>query len=69
MLETVPGVRLKNLSFTYKELGYTQLELLNTTDIKWMTEAWGEPSAHTTLHEIHLDVWREYETRTYLKIV
>ena len=63
VVESVPGVRLKNLSFTYKELGYMQLELLNKTDIKWMTEAWGEPKTHTTLHEMHLDVWREYETK------
>ena len=63
VVESVPGVRLKNLSFTYNELGYTQLELLNKTDVKWMTVAWGEPQTHTTLHEMHLDVWREYETK------
>lgn len=63
VIESIPGNKLKNLSFTYTELGYAQLELLNKTDIKWMTEAWGEPSGHTTLHEMHLDVWREYETK------
>lgn len=63
VIESIPGNILKNLSFAYAELGYTQLELLNKTDIKWMTEAWGEPSGHTTLHEMHLDVWREYETK------
>lgn len=63
VIESIPGNKLKELSFTYTELGYAQLELLNKTDIKWMTEAWGEPSAHTTLHEMHLDVWREYETK------
>jgi len=63
VIESIPGNRLKNLSFTYAELGFEKLELLNKTDIKWLTEAWGVPSTHTTLHEIHIDVWHEYETK------
>lgn len=32
-------------------------------DIKWLSELWGEPEEHTTLHDIHNDVWREYEDK------
>ncbi|MDF0672983.1 MAG: hypothetical protein P0120_01390 [Nitrospira sp.] len=63
VLESIPGDKLKSLPFTYAELGFEKLDLLNKTDVKWLTDAWGMPSKHTTLHEIHLDVWREYETK------
>ena len=34
VIESIPGGKLKNLSFTYYELGYEKLELFNKTDIK-----------------------------------
>ncbi|MFL1906790.1 hypothetical protein [Plesiomonas shigelloides] len=61
VVESIPGKKLKELPFSYKALGYSKLELLNKTDVKWLCEHWGEPDDHTTLHEIHNDVWREYE--------
>jgi hypothetical protein len=63
VIESIPGKRLKGLPFSYKSLGYEKLELLNKTDIKWLNEVWGEPDAHTTLHEMHNNVWVEYELR------
>jgi hypothetical protein len=63
VIESIPGKKLKGLSFSYKSLGYKKLELLNKTDIIWLIESWGEPSNHTTLHEIHNDVWVEYELK------
>lgn len=63
VMESIPGDKLKNLPFSYHELGYENLELLNKTDINWLIELWGEPAAHTTLHEMHIDVWRQYENR------
>lgn len=63
VIESIPGAKLKNLPFSYNELGYEKLELLNKTDIKWLVECWGEPTAHTTLHEVHIDVWRKYEAQ------
>lgn len=63
VIESIPGKKLKNLPFTYHELGFEKLELLNKTDIKWLIELWGEPTAHTSLHEMHIDVWRQYENK------
>jgi hypothetical protein len=63
VIESIPGKKLKGLPFSYKSLGYEKLELLNKTDIKWLTESWGEPDEHATLHEMHNDVWVEYELK------
>lgn len=67
VMETIPGEVIHGLRFSYRELGHKHLSLLNKTDIKWLEKAWGEPTSHTTLHELHKDVWGEYETRLYLK--
>nr|BAJ06840.1 putative uncharacterized protein [uncultured bacterium] len=63
VIESIPGKKLKELPFTYQELGYEQLELLNKIDTKWLIEAWGNPKAHSTLHKIHNNVWSEYEQK------
>jgi len=63
VIESVPGEKLKELPFTYKELGYEDLQLLNKTDIKLLIEAWGHPDKHSTLHKIHNDLWCEYENK------
>lgn len=63
VFESIPGERVRKLPFTYDELGYKQLQLLNKTDRKWMVEHWEEPSAHTTLHELHKAVWAKYENK------
>lgn len=55
--------KLKGLPFTYKNLGYTELNLLNKTDVKWLIESWGEPEIHSTLHSVHFDVWQVYEDK------
>ena len=49
VVESIPGRYLCSLPYTYSELGYRELSLLNKTDVKWLTEAWGEPISHTTL--------------------
>lgn len=67
VIELIPGKKLKELPFTYQELGYEQLELLNKTDAKWLIEAWGNPTAHSTLHKIHKNVWCEYEQKLKAK--
>lgn len=61
VLESVPGNVIKSLPFSYQELGYNQLSLLNKTDIKWCVARWGEPYRHTTLNEMHNAVWKKYE--------
>lgn len=63
VIESIPGKKLKGLPFSYKSLGYEKLALLNKTDIKWLTESWGKPDKHTTLHQMHNDVWVEYELK------
>ena len=59
----MPGKLLKSLPFTYSELGYKKLELLNKTDCKWLVEAWGEAQIHSTLNQLHKNVWDEYENK------
>lgn len=61
VIESIPGKVIKNLPFSYFDLGYEKLELLNKTDIKWFVGIWGEPKTHTTMHELHHDVWSRYE--------
>lgn len=61
VIESIPGHIIKTLPFSYFELGYKKLELLNKTDIKWCVEMWGEPDNNTTLHQIHKDIWQKYE--------
>lgn len=57
VLESIPGHTVANLPFDYKTLGYRELALLKKTDIRWITELWGEPEAHTTLNALHHAVW------------
>lgn len=63
VVESIPGKVLKSLPFTYDELGYEKLEILNKTDVKWLKEAWGEPVSHNTLNDLHKDVWKDYELK------
>lgn len=61
ILESIPGEEIKSLPFSYQQLGYQKLNLLNKTDIKWIIAIWGEPLEHTTLNVIHNRTWRKYE--------
>lgn len=61
VMESVPGKTVTSLPFTYDQLGYRKLRLVNKTDIKWMIEAWGEPKEHTTLNAMHKATWDHYE--------
>lgn len=61
VMENVPGKTVTSLPFTYDQLGYRKLRLVNKTDIKWMIEAWGEPKEHTTLNAMHKATWDHYE--------
>jgi hypothetical protein len=67
VIESIPGKRIKSLPFSYNELGYKKLELLNKTDCKWLVELWGEPQSHSTLNDLHADVWDEYERKLIRK--
>ncbi len=61
VLQSIPGQVIRSLPFTYAELGYKELSLLNKTDVKWCVTLWGEPETHTTLNRLHAAVWHEYE--------
>lgn len=61
VLQLVPGVIIKSLPFSYSQLGYKHLGLLNKTDAKWCITRWGEPLDHTTLNKLHSDIWHKYE--------
>lgn len=65
ILVTIPKDIVKELPFTYTELGYRHLSLLNKTDAKWLVAAWGEPTMHTTLYALHQDTWVFYEQALY----
>ena len=57
----MPGEELKALPFSYADLGYEKLPLLNKTDAKWLTQSWGLPKKHTTLNKLHRETWVKYE--------
>ena len=59
----IPGRGLRSLTYTYSQLGYEKLTLLNKTDVKWLREVWGEAAAHTTLNDLHREIWDEYESQ------
>jgi len=61
VIESMPSSVIKTLPFSYFELGYEKLNLLNKTDIKWCIDTWGKPQGHQTLHDIHNDIWNSYE--------
>ncbi len=63
VIQSMPGGIFKNLPFTYKQLGYDKLSLLNKTDKKFLIELWGEPDNHSTLNAIYNHIWREYESK------
>ena len=62
--ERIPRQLWENLDLPYDEVGYSHLPLLNKTDIKWITAAWGEPSSHCSPQELHGVVWSEYVAQT-----
>jgi|TARA_B100002003_G_C14154673_1_gene555733 hypothetical protein len=50
---------LNGLEMSYPELGYKFLRLIKQTDIKLMTEQWGEPKHHLLPRELHKNFWQE----------
>lgn len=65
IIESIPGSVIFKLSFDYSVLGYEKLERLNSTDKKWIVEAWGKPQGHSTLHEMYYGVWEKYEEKLF----
>lgn len=63
IMESIPGGLIWSLTYSYNEIGYNELELLNKTDIKWLTEYWGEPEVHTTLNKKYKQIWDDYEQK------
>lgn len=63
VVESMPGRLVRSLRIEYNDLGYEKLELLNKTDVKWLTTAWGQPRSHTTLNQAYRGLWDEYETK------
>lgn len=63
IIETIPATVVNELEYSYKEIGYEKLTILNKTDIKAITELWGEPDNHSTLNEKYKELWRGYEMK------
>jgi hypothetical protein len=65
VLQSIPGQIVIGLSFSYRSLGHERLALLTKTDRKWIEAAWGAPDTHSTLLDMHRQVWNEYEELLY----
>jgi hypothetical protein len=50
---------IKGIRSPYQEIGYRNLSLLNKTDVKWLVEALGEPSGHSTAKDANRDLWKQ----------
>ena len=61
VLQFTPAEVIKNLPFSYDNLGFEKLNLLNKTDKKLLLACWGKPRKHSTLHKRHYDVWLKFE--------
>ena len=57
----IPISTWETLPIDYRTLGYSEL-CLSPSEIKWITDAWGEPRSHGTLHDQYPHVWREAVT-------
>ena len=51
----------ERLDLPWPLIGYRRLRLLTRTDIRLLTEAWGEPDAHRHAEEVEREAWRELE--------
>ena len=49
---------LDDLEMSYPKLGYKFLRLIKQSDIKLMTEQWGEPEHHLLPREQHEKFWQ-----------
>lgn len=67
VMESIPGEVVRGLDFSYSTLGFNRLRLLNATDTKWLTEIWGEPKGHTTLHKLHQRTWDKFEMSLHIR--
>ena len=67
VLQSIPVDVIKSLPFSYSQLGYKHLGLLNKTDIKRFVARWGEPLEHTTLNKLHAETWRKFEIEERLR--
>jgi hypothetical protein len=47
------------IAHPYPQIGYQNLELLNTTDKKWIVEKWGEPDCHNNAKVANQQLWQE----------
>lgn len=63
LIEFMPASIILNLGFEYDVLGYEKLELLHKRDAKWLVEMWGSPQSHSTLYDVHRDVWNAHEAK------
>ena len=61
VLQAMPGSVVTGLEFSYRMLGHERLALLNKTDRKLIEVAWGFSETHSTLLDMHREVWNEYE--------
>lgn len=61
IMEIIPSSEIERLQYTYDDMGYEELDMLSSTDIKELTKLWGEPNSHSTLNKMYSGLWHKYE--------
>ena len=47
------------IAHPYNQIGYKELKLLKTTDIKWLVEKWGKPNRHSNTKAANKKILKE----------
>lgn len=47
------------IAYPYHQIGYEKLNILKTTDIKWLVEKWGEPKRHSNSKTVNKNLLKE----------
>ena len=58
VLHSITKSIMREIDCLYEKIGYENLSQLNKTDIKWLTEEWGEPSQHSSAKDQNEDLWK-----------
>jgi hypothetical protein len=57
------GPLVERIAHPYHQIGYQGIELLNTTDRKWLVEKWGEPKCHSNAKTANPKLWKETQEK------
>ena len=63
-LKQVDRSTISNLEMPYQKIGYSELRLVKTNDIKLLLELWGTPQYHAKPREFYAKIWRRLCSET-----